>query len=42
MKPLALIAWEYGPMAFGALGVEIASRDWVVMIASAVECSLEE
>src|SRR5205085_5336098 len=26
-KPLALMAWEYGPIALGALGVEIASRD---------------
>jgi hypothetical protein len=24
---LALIPWEYGPMALGALGVETASRD---------------
>jgi len=25
-KPFALMAWEYGPIAFGASGVEITSR----------------
>src|SRR5438105_3526789 len=33
-KPLALMAWEYGPMALGAFGVETTSRVKPLMIAS--------